>query len=115
MKNVRTAIAVVSGVLVPLGFVTVSGLTRIPIPTVLVGIIWGVAIAIPMIRRPESVTRKRVAWLVAPLIVALVAFVACYEPKGLIPTIVWALLFLSSQIAFLMASSKISNGCSRDR
>jgi hypothetical protein len=105
MKSLRKVIAIISGVIVLFGYVAVAGESGISAPRIFVGLLFGVAIAVSMIRHPERISRNHLSFVVAPLLAILIGWTAMYESSKVMQTIIWALFFLASQVAFLVSAS----------
>ena len=105
MKSLHKVIAIVSGIIVVFGYVTIADESGISAPRIFVGLIFGVAIAVSMIRHPERISRNHLSFVVAPLLAILIGWTAMYESTRVIQTIIWALFFLASQVAFFVSAS----------
>ena len=110
MNNTRKLIAIIVGALMPCGYLAVFGVSDTSAPNIIVGIIFGITVTVCMIRNPEHVTYIRIAFILVPLMVALAAWVAVCEPTRVLTTIIWALIFIAMQIAFLMRADTSSSG-----
>jgi preprotein translocase subunit SecG len=107
MKISRIALAVVSGVLFAYGYFALSGLEHWRATRVLIGIFFGVGMAISMIQQPERFTRKMALFGFAPVLACLVIVVAFTSTRiELLTTVVCTLAFLGVQIAFAFLPSE---------
>lgn len=105
MKRLRKVIAILSGVIVVYGYVAVVGESDVTMTRILVGLLFGAAIAGSMIRHPERISRNHVSFAVAPLLAILIGWTAIYDSARVLPTVIWAICFLASQVAFWLSGS----------
>ena len=109
MKISRKLTAVAIGIVIASGFFLINDSHEHPGPRVVCGIIFGTGMAASMISRPDRITYRHIAFLVAPLLAALVTFTAIYEPQRVVPTFFWALIYIALQVAFLLAGRDEQN------
>jgi hypothetical protein len=101
MKTARISLAVVSGILLALGYTACSDHAGIDQERIVAGLMFGAATAISMIVRPERVSRKLTYFLVAPLILALIVHeVRTGTRAEAIVTIAVGIAFVGVQLAF---------------
>lgn len=104
---VSKLLAVVSGsILTGLYILGTSGGGHIG-QKIVIGVLFGIAVSLNMIHRPERTTRKTTLFLTAPLLIVLIIVVALTGSRmDLIITAVGALAFFVVQLAFTAVTPK---------
>ncbi len=109
MLKPRRTVAILTGILTTLGFILFAGNPLITGPNIVLGIGFGLTMAMLMIHNPERVTRRHIIFATAPLLAILVAWITIQDRSKALPTAIWALLFLALQVAFLRFSKTDPN------
>lgn len=109
MNSSRKVIAVLTGLVLALGYLVLGGGGEISAPRIIVGTMFGLFQAVTMIRNPEQLTRNRVL-CIACLMLGFVIFEAFQESEKLILFSIWAFLMIGLCVAFLRTSSRKIDG-----
>lgn len=114
MKAARTSLALVSGMILALGYAS-SDDDGWNVIKIVIGLIFGAGLATSMILHPERITRKLSLFVIAPLILILLVYIAS---KGTLPevitTTVVALAFLGVQFAFACIAAESADDLSEN-
>src|SRR5688572_11239229 len=102
MKNSRKVIAVLTGMVLGLGYLVLGRDGDFSTPRIMVGTMFGLTQAFTMIRHPEQLTRNRVLFI-SCLLLGFVILEAFQESEKLIPISIWAFLLIGLCVAFLRA------------
>ena len=117
MKTARISLAIVSGILLALGYAACSDHDQLSPPRIVSGLIFGFVMAITMILRPGRITRKLLLFTAAPLLLALIIHEALTGTRAeAIVTVAVSIAFLGVQFAFasLPADAPLASAADSD-
>jgi hypothetical protein len=113
MKTARISLAIVSGILLALGYAASSDHDQLSVSRILAGLLMGSVMAISMIRHPERISRKVLFFIVVPLLFALVIHeIRTGTRAEAIITVAVSIAFMGVQFAFAALTVDPSSGSS---
>ena len=103
MNTIQKLIAVIASVVVACGYIIIADSNDHVGPRIVIGFVFGVGIGASMILRPDRFTKKHIAYIITPLLAALVIWMTIYETSKAMSTFIWALSYLALLVAFHLA------------